>query len=102
MAGLRGSPRWVQARSGSGLASQPEERRRKQGMRTEGKEVKAWALGIIQYALSTKNLVTTQITIMFVLIHYVTGRKGRVSKATRLLCKEHAHKFAIKYRLTLF
>lgn len=30
---------------------------------------------------------------------YVTGAKGKVSKARRLLCKEHAHQFAIKHRL---
>jgi hypothetical protein len=47
-----------------------------QGMRTEGKEVKAWALGIIQYALSTKNLVTTQITITSVPIHIVSRKQN--------------------------
>lgn len=33
--------------------------------------------------------------------NYITGKAGRVSKAERALCRKHAHKYAIKYHLTL-
>lgn len=33
---------------------------------------------------------------------YVTGARGKVTTARRLLCEDHSEKFAIKYGLTLF
>lgn len=32
---------------------------------------------------------------------YITGKAGRVSQAEKPLCREHAHKYAVKYHLTL-